>query len=88
MKRYKILFDANRARILCYDSGVPIIESGLDFNMIVTALDAKVHLSSQIESKKISTKSIWNTSMMEKRQGICTSFINNENLGTISFIGV
>ncbi len=78
-----ILFDEKDKRTIRVDDGVPVIDAGVEFNMIVTALNG----AQKFLQRGVNIASKWNTAMMEDRQGLCASFINNSNLGTITLNG-
>jgi len=78
-----LLCDLKKQKILDVDKGVTIYDAGVDFNMIVTSLNA----TSKYFENGINVASKWNTAFRDIGQGICTSFISNQNLGVISLTG-
>jgi len=73
---------SDKTKIIKYDDGVPIYDAGLEFNFLLTALGGGT--DDGFFDKKVNMSSKWNTAFMSDSQGLCTSFINNENLGVIS----
>ena len=64
------------------DSGVEVFDAGVDFNFMVTALGGGTVVN--FFDDKVNMASKWNTAAVDNSQGLCASFINNENLGVIS----
>lgn len=79
-----ILFNDLSSREPIYvDEGVPLIDAGVEFNMIVTSMNG----TSKYFQNGVNIASKWNTAFRDIGQGLCTSFINNQNLGVISLDG-
>jgi len=80
----KELFRVNEEqRVLYTERGVSVIDAGLDFSMIVTAVNG-------VGDYYCCTENLlkrYNSSLASGNQGICASFINNENLGVIGLNG-
>ena len=79
----KVLYNPSLDDVLYYQRGVPVIDSGVEFNMIVNSINGV----GEFFRKKDNAKVRHNTTSDSNNQGICTSFINNENLGVISLNG-
>ena len=79
----KVLYNPSLDNVLYYQRGVPVIDSGVEFNMIVNSINGV----GEFFRKKDNAKVRHNTTSDSNNQGICTSFINNENLGVISLNG-
>jgi len=73
--------DSDVKKVIKYDDGVPILDAGLEFNFMLTSLAGVDNFF----SKKVNMASKWNTASFSRGQGVCVSFINNENLGVITF---
>lgn len=78
-----LLNDLSKKDVLFVDDGVELIDAGVDFNMIVTALNG----TTSFFDKGVNIASKWNTAFRDINQGLCTSFISNDNLGVISLDG-
>lgn len=76
----KNLFDISKAKVLYYQDDVSVIDAGLDFNMIVSSVNGVNVFFKDSDNMK----NKYNTSSCSNNQGMCLSFINNENLGVIS----
>lgn len=76
----KDLYDASNKKVLYYHEGVPVIDAGLDFRMLVTVCGGvgdSYYLDFNYQKQ-------YNSSQRSNNQGICCSYIGNENLGIIS----
>lgn len=69
--------------ILYTQRGVPVIDAGVDFSMIVTAVNGVGDYYRNTEN----LLKRYNSSVSSGNQGICATFINNENLGVIGLNG-
>lgn len=78
-----LLRDVRKQNVLEIDGGVAIYDAGVDFNMIVTSLNG----TSSYFQNGVNIASKWNTAFRDIGQGMCTSFISNQNLGVISLDG-
>lgn len=65
-------------------NGVPIIDAGVNFNMIVNATTGVGDFFDAVASD---FNLRYNSTDSSDNQGLCTSFINNENLGVLSLNG-
>ncbi|MBQ7105651.1 MAG: hypothetical protein IJN90_07335 [Bacilli bacterium] len=84
MKAYnKVLYEPKLDNVLYYQRNVPVVDAGLDFNMIVTSINGV----GDFFRKNENAKNRYNGSDNSSNQGICASFINNENLGVIALNG-
>lgn len=84
MRTYnKVLYDVDMSKVLYYQRKVPVIDAGVDFNMIVTSINGV----GDFFRKNENSKNRYNGSADASNQGICASFINNENLGVIALNG-
>jgi len=72
----------NESKVLKYDRNVKIVDAGLDFEMIVTALYGVTNFY----DSDVNMASKWNTAANSRNQGICASYISSRNLGVISLI--
>jgi len=71
---------SDKQKIIKYDGDVPLLDAGVDFNFIVTSLNGVRNFF----DSNVNMASKWNTAAKSNSQGLCASFINNENLGIIS----
>lgn len=78
-----LLNDLSKKDVLFVEDGIKVIDAGVDFNMIVTALNG----ASDFFDKGVNVASRWNTAFRDMNQGLCTSFISNDNLGVICLNG-
>lgn len=83
MNTYTPLLYRDLDKVMYVDDGVPVVDAGVEFSMIVTALNG----TSKYFENGVNIASKWNTAFKDNSQGLCTSFINNENLGVISLSG-
>jgi len=72
----------NKFKFIENDDGVPLLDAGFDFSFIVSALGGGS--DDNFFDVDVNIASKWNTSGLLNFQGLCTSFINNENMGVIS----
>lgn len=80
----KELFQATTdKKVLYVKRGVPVIDAGVDFSMIVTAVNGVGDYYRNTEN----LQKRYNSSYSSGNQGICATFINNENLGVIGLGG-
>ena len=70
-------------KVLYVKRGVPVIDAGVDFSMIITAVNGVGDYYRNTEN----LQKRYNSSYASGNQGICATFINNENLGVISLGG-
>ncbi len=63
---------------------VPIIDAPVEFNMFVHSTDAVTNFLENSKKKSKRIKMRYNTSLNSCNNGLCMSFINNENLGVLS----
>jgi len=76
------LYDESLGKVLYRVDGVDVIDADVNFNMIVNSIHG---VGSFFRCKDFSNSRIkYNTSKCSNNQGICASYINNENLGVIS----
>lgn len=78
-----VLFREENGTVLRKVRGVPIIDPGVNFNMIVNAVNGVGEFFEVEDGFNIK----YNTSNSSNNSGICASFINNENLGVVSLKG-
>ena len=78
-----LLKDLRQKKIIDFDSGVTVFDAGVDFNMMVTSLNG----TSKYFQNGVNIASKWNTAFRDIGQGMCASFISNQNLGVISLDG-
>lgn len=83
MNTYKSILYNDLSKVLYVDDGIPVVDAGVDFSMIVTSLNG----TSKYFENGVNIASKWNTAFRDIGQGLCTSFINNQNLGVISLNG-
>jgi len=79
----KILFEPENGVVIKHVRGVPIIDPGVDFSMVVNAVNGVgdfFEIDNDFEKK-------YNTSRDGENQGICASFIDNQNLGVVALKG-
>lgn len=69
--------------VLYTQRGIPVIDAGVDFSMIVTAVNGVGDYYRNTEN----LLKRYNSSYSSGNQGICATFINNENLGVIGLNG-
>ena len=79
----RVLFKVDNGIVLKKVRGVPIIDPGVNFNMVVNAVNGVGEFFEVEEGFNIK----YNTSNSSNNSGICASFINNENLGVVSLKG-
>jgi len=70
----------DKNKIIKYDDGVVLLDAGLEFNFLLTSLGG----TSEFYEENVNMASKWNTAALSLTQGLCASFINNENLGVIT----
>lgn len=75
----KVLYEPSFDNVLYHEEKIPVIDASVNFNMIVSAVNGTSEFFDLGDAKKR-----YNTTSNSMSQGICTSFINNENLGVIS----
>lgn len=75
--------DVSKKSVIEIDDGVPVYDAGVNFNMIVTALNG----TSNYFQNGVNIASKWNTAFRDVGQGMCASFISNQNLGVIALDG-
>ncbi len=82
MKRYnaKLFKVDDNTKVLSKDNGVLVVDAGLKFSMLVSCVNAAQNFYDEQEN----SKDRYNTSHYSHNQGICCSYINNQNLGIIS----
>ena len=83
MNTYRPILYSDLSNVLYVDDGVSVIDAGVEFNMIVTSLNG----TGKYFENGVNIASKWNTAFRDTGQGLCTSFINNQNLGVISLNG-
>ena len=76
----KDLYKTDKKKILYYHEGVPVIDAGVNFKMLVTVCGG-VGDSYYCEDNY---RKQYNSSQRANNQGICCSYISNENFGLIS----
>lgn len=74
------LFDENKVNVMYEDNGVKVIDAGVNFDIILTSFMGVTNFY----NGNLNLKSKWNTASYSTSQGICCSYINNQNLGIIS----
>lgn len=81
MKTFKKdLYKVDKKKVLYYHDGVSVIDAGVDFKMLVTVCGG-VGESYYCDDNY---RKQYNSSRKANNQGICCSYINNENFGLIS----
>ena len=83
MNTYSSILYNDLSNVLYVDDGVSVFDAGVDFNMIVTSING----TKKYFENGMNMASKWNTAFRDNDQGLCTSFINNQNLGVISLNG-
>ena len=76
----KNLYDSSNKKVLYYHDGVAVMDAGLDFRMLVTVCGGvgdSYYLDTNYRKQ-------YNSSHRANNQGICCTYIGNENLGVIS----
>ena len=68
------------SKVLYRQRKVPVIDAGVNFNMIVSSINAV----DEFYTSRDNMMEKYNISSRSNNQGICASFINNESLGVIS----
>lgn len=79
----RVLFKVEDGTLIKRVRGVRIIDPGVNFNMIVNAING-VGEFFEVDS---GFRKKYNTTSNSNNQGICASFINNQNLGVVSLKG-
>jgi len=72
---------SEKHKLIKYDYGVPLLDAGVEFNFLLNSFNGV----GNFYNEDLNMASKWNTAAMSRIQGLCTSFINNENLGAITF---
>ncbi|MBQ7105659.1 MAG: hypothetical protein IJN90_07375 [Bacilli bacterium] len=76
----KKLTPASKGELIEISDGIRILDAGVEFDMIVTSLNG---VGSFFDGK-VNMASKWNTASLSSKHGICTSYINAQNIGVIN----
>jgi len=71
---------SDKNKIIRYEDGVALLDAGVEFKFMLTSLGAV----GEFYEEDVNMASKWNTASYSYSQGLCASFIDNENLGVIT----